>query len=198
MEFIKKNIKMIIGFIAGVILASGITVYATYTYLATDVSYERNGTEISVANALNDLYDNKQDVSELNSLRTSINQSDATESDILSGKKAYTTNGLITGTYTPLTTTKGIEYNYGEFKFAKNGQWSVINCGFKPTKLCLWLNTNDGGTVIYDGNDWWWTSYGSYKILNNGQGNDLTDNGFKLQNWDDSLQGVTITWFAIK
>lgn len=58
MKFIKKNIKIIVGFIVGVILASGITVYATYKYFATDVSYIKDGTEISVEDALNELYAN--------------------------------------------------------------------------------------------------------------------------------------------
>ena len=57
MKFIKNNLKVIIGFIIGVILASGITVYA-YSYAAKDISYTKPGTEteINVEQALNDLY----------------------------------------------------------------------------------------------------------------------------------------------
>ena len=56
MNFIKKNLKVVISFIIGVLLASGITVYAT-SYLAKDISYSRDGTEINnVQDALNDLY----------------------------------------------------------------------------------------------------------------------------------------------
>ena len=56
MEFLKKNIRTIIGFITGVILASSITVYA-YSYFASDIKYtKKDGTEISVENALNELY----------------------------------------------------------------------------------------------------------------------------------------------
>ena len=56
MKFIKKNIKLIIGIMIGMLLVSGISVYATYTYFATDVSYTKDGEEISVADALNYLY----------------------------------------------------------------------------------------------------------------------------------------------
>lgn len=53
MKFLKNNVKLIIGFIVGVILASSISVYA-YSYLASDVQYTN---EKSVENALNDLYE---------------------------------------------------------------------------------------------------------------------------------------------
>ena len=59
MKFLKNNLKVIIGFIVGMILASGITVYA-YSYFAKDIEYTKieNETEtiISVEDALNDLY----------------------------------------------------------------------------------------------------------------------------------------------
>ena len=58
MEFLKKNIRTIIGFVTGVILASSITVYA-YSYLASDISYTKDGTKVSVEEALNDLYANQ-------------------------------------------------------------------------------------------------------------------------------------------
>lgn len=93
MNFIKKNVKLIIGFIIGVILASTITVYAT-SYLAKDIIYKN---EKNVEEALNELYIK---TSELDTLKTKISQTDATENDILSGKKAYSTGGLITGTNT--------------------------------------------------------------------------------------------------
>ena len=52
MKFIKNNFKVIISFVVSVILASGITVYAT-SYLAKDITYKDNKT---VADALNELY----------------------------------------------------------------------------------------------------------------------------------------------
>jgi len=56
MKFISKNIKLIILILIGVILVSGISVYATATYLynASDVKYS---DEKSVENALNELYE---------------------------------------------------------------------------------------------------------------------------------------------
>lgn len=57
MNFFRKNIRVIIGFVVGVILASGVTVYA-YSYIAKDVMYtKKDGSEISVDQALNELYE---------------------------------------------------------------------------------------------------------------------------------------------
>ena len=56
MKFLKNNLKLIIGFIVGVILASSITVYATICF-AKDITY-KNGK--SVEDALNELYSNKR------------------------------------------------------------------------------------------------------------------------------------------
>ena len=56
MNFLKKNYKLIIGIIIGAILISGISVYATGQYLASQVDYNKNG-QAKVSDALNDLYD---------------------------------------------------------------------------------------------------------------------------------------------
>lgn len=57
MKFIKGNLKLIIGFLIGLILASGVSVYAAYSYFAKDISYTKSdGTIISVEKAINDLY----------------------------------------------------------------------------------------------------------------------------------------------
>lgn len=57
MNFLKKNVKLFLGFIIGLILASGVAVYA-YSYYAKDIGYTKPGTntEISVETALNELY----------------------------------------------------------------------------------------------------------------------------------------------
>ena len=47
--------KTIIAVIVGIIVASGVTVYAT-TYLANNVDYTRNNITTKVSNALDDLY----------------------------------------------------------------------------------------------------------------------------------------------
>ena len=63
MKLIKNNLKVIIGFVIGVILASSITVYA-YNYFANDVGYTKPGsnTPISVEAALNELYSKSKNV----------------------------------------------------------------------------------------------------------------------------------------
>ena len=55
MNFVKKNYKLIIGIVIGAILISGISVYATGQYLASQVDYNKNG-QASVSDALDDLY----------------------------------------------------------------------------------------------------------------------------------------------
>ena len=55
-------------------------------YLASNITYTRTGKNINnVEEALNDLYNQKND----------LDQTDATAEDIKVGKKTYTTNGLI-------------------------------------------------------------------------------------------------------
>lgn len=89
-----KNVKMLILFIIGIIISSGISVCATATYLASQITYTKtDGTSIKVDAALNNLYEKTK----------GIDDADATASDILSGKKAFTKSGLITGTYAPVT-----------------------------------------------------------------------------------------------
>lgn len=57
MKIGKKTLNIIFIICITVILASGISVYATYNYLAKDVSYVKsNGEELSVEEALNELY----------------------------------------------------------------------------------------------------------------------------------------------
>lgn len=60
MNFLRKNAKTIVAFITGAVLIGGITTYAAYNYYASQVSYtKKDGTEISVEDALNDLYSKK-------------------------------------------------------------------------------------------------------------------------------------------
>ena len=59
-NFLKKNLKFIIILIVAIIITSMVSVYAAYSYLSTDVSYTKaDGTTVSVADALNELYKNK-------------------------------------------------------------------------------------------------------------------------------------------
>lgn len=59
MNLIKKNLKIVIAFIVGIILASGITVYA-FTVSASDVHYTLEDNKYNINNvdeALNKLYE---------------------------------------------------------------------------------------------------------------------------------------------
>lgn len=63
-NFFKKNLKVIIIFIVSMIITSMVSVYAAYNYLSTDVSYTKaDGTTVSVADALNELYKSKTSIS---------------------------------------------------------------------------------------------------------------------------------------
>ena len=55
MEILKRNTKWILGVIVLVVLVSGVSVYATTTYLASQVTYKDGKT---VEEALNELYKN--------------------------------------------------------------------------------------------------------------------------------------------
>ena len=57
MKFLKKHIKIILIFVVSTLIVSMVSVYATYSYLAQDVSYTKSdGTEVSVKDALDELY----------------------------------------------------------------------------------------------------------------------------------------------
>ena len=142
MNFLKRNIKLVITFILGMILAITITAYAVIN--ANQIDYTSNK---KVSDALDDLYDKS---SELNTLKTNLNQANASASDILSGKKAYVGNSLITGTYTPITTMKGTEWNEGEFTCTVKTH--TINLGFKPKKVYMYAfpnNSNEYYEMFY-------------------------------------------------
>ena len=56
MKFLKKHIKIILIFVVSTLIVSMVSVYATYSYLAQDVSYTKSdGTEVSVKDALDEL-----------------------------------------------------------------------------------------------------------------------------------------------
>lgn len=60
---IKNKYKKILMIVIAMIIASSISVYATYNYFAGDIKYKKaDGTEISVENALNDLYSQNKEV----------------------------------------------------------------------------------------------------------------------------------------
>ena len=54
---VKNNIRKIMLLLSLTVIVSGVSVYATYKYLASDVSYTKSdGTDVSVEEALNELY----------------------------------------------------------------------------------------------------------------------------------------------
>lgn len=58
----KKNLKMIMAIIITAILCIGTSVFATASYMASQMSYKKaDGTTITVQDALNDLYSKKND-----------------------------------------------------------------------------------------------------------------------------------------
>ena len=57
----KNKIKIILFLIITTIITNGITAYATYNYLAKDITYTKeDGTNVSVQEALNEVYSNKK------------------------------------------------------------------------------------------------------------------------------------------
>ncbi len=138
MKFVKKNIKLIIGLIIGIIMTSGISVYATYKYFASEVKYT---DDKSVSQALDELYANKSDVSELNALKNILNQTNATENDVINGKIAYSNGELING----------------KLKLEKN--WTLVisykiylgwngNTGYGYTPGTITITNKDGNRTI--------------------------------------------------
>ena len=56
MYFIKKNFKIIMAFIMGIILTGSVVIFASVSYTADQVRYEKNGNLIPLDEALDDLY----------------------------------------------------------------------------------------------------------------------------------------------
>ena len=94
MKFINRNIKKIIGLIIIIVMTSGISVFAAYKYFANEVKYTNDK---SVAQALDELYANKNNTEELNALKNLLSKTNATEDDIVNGKVAYSNGNLING-----------------------------------------------------------------------------------------------------
>ena len=96
--------KLMLGFIMGILLCSGI-VYATNLYKSEDIFYEPSDASWEVDNVS----------AAINSLHNNTIVGDATSSDILSGKTALVQGELVTGTLT-------VNNGYGVLKiYTKNG-----------------------------------------------------------------------------
>ena len=194
-KLLKKEV--IIAFIVGVLVASGITVFATIN--ASTIDYKNNQ---KVSGALDDLYTKSSTYKNLNTSTTAV------ADKILSGYTAYNNNGqLLTGTYTPITTTKQTEWNSGTINSNAAGQYE-ISVGFKPSKIYLRQDANNA-ICFYD------TSLSdskTYRILgrNNGTGaiqeydlGDVSVDTFHLISVDSTTEvnipgQTTVQWLAVK
>ena len=68
MKAIKKNMKLIVGIVIGIILGCFGMTYAAYLYNSSDVVYKKtSGTETSVQSALNELYNKRTTLTTNNS-----------------------------------------------------------------------------------------------------------------------------------
>ena len=129
-NFLKKNLKFIIILIVAIIITSMVSVYAAYSYLATDVSYTKpDGTGTSVKAALDELY-----------------------------KKATVTQQIdCTGNYADINgdgTVDGIIF--ADLAFGKSGQWggfdsgkysySAVTSGLKTYNISQLYNDSIWGT----------------------------------------------------
>ena len=137
MNFVKKNFKWILGIIVGIVIASGISVYATSTYLASQVEYNKNG-QAKVSDALDDLY------SKVPSGTIPITTKDS-KIDVSKYQYADTT-GLYT--QAEATTGEGITWIKGSFS-APNKTNHEINIGFKPSQVIINGYENGAYSVMY-------------------------------------------------
>ena len=90
MSFVKNNLKWILGIIVGVVIASGISVYATGQYFASQVNYttDKNGEISNVEQALNDLYQKRNKVTKY-SLNASTTNAGSTYNFDISNYENY-------------------------------------------------------------------------------------------------------------
>ena len=167
-----------------VVVVSGVSVYATATYLASEVEYNKNG-QAKVADALDDLYSKVPS-------GTKIITEKGNQIDI--GKYQYVdTTGLYTAD--EIQSGKGTSWNYGNFN-TETGTKDII-IGFRPTEIYFELYPDSSIRYLYH--------YNNNKLFllyyNNGNygSSDITDmieikeNGFKIKGWGANC---TISYIA--
>lgn len=174
-KIIKSRIFLVI---ITAILCTGITVYATSTYQASQVEY-KDGKKVDAA--LNELYTKATTYKNLSVSTT------AKAEDIISGKTAYDNLGnLITG---------NISADCVSSSFATDSE-SVSSSGkklanFKPSFFIVFSKDSPwvGGGHIYNVN-YSATQIINFGVHNNTAGTDnlnnvytITDNGFWIYNW---------------
>ena len=176
----KNNMKYIIGFITGVVITIGASVYA-YSYFANDVSYIKQGTvnEISISDALNELY-NRESANFAS--RTSAN---ATANDIIKGKTAWVNGQQITGNANKLVVTT-VSYQAG---------WGHIALDFKPSMAIIAYNKTDYSIFYKDDTTEYYVGASSSGASKTNRVSWTQDTGF---DWNPSGSGSNFTLYAIK
>ena len=173
MNFIKKNFKLIVGIIIGAILISGISVYATGQYLASQVIY-KNGK--NVEQALNDLYkkqsNNLNGINLFNFKNNNIN----TYFDVFPSSYSNTTNS------------DNWYYSSSEMEYN-----NFLNNDFEISSIINFVNNNindmGGTSITLLNND---TEVSKILLRDNWEGSISTQTYFKLKNtviYDNNLSG---------
>ena len=172
MNFVKKNLKWIITIIGVMIVTTGISVYATGQYLASQVDYNKNG-QAKVSDALDDLYNKASNYkyTEQQYQDYGITQYNKGKNDNIKEITNFT-------------------YDYN------NGDWVTVNLGFRPN--FVFLKSNPFFSYFYDGDTTW--SFASRTTSSSGSNYgsiDVTDNGFKYK-INSNMDGVSATGYAVK
>ena len=159
MKFLKNNIKVVIAFILGLILAGGI-VYAATT--ARDVSYTtaKNENIKNVEEALNDLYSKKQDEGEW----VEIENAFVTEHSYqLSSPKLYKKGNLCKITFCIDSVTKDVAYSLiNDSRYYPKEQVEIYAWGTANGMASVTLKT-DGSFVITGQTQGWQTGWSAVK-----------------------------------
>ena len=147
-NFFKKNLKFIIILIVAIIITSMVSVYAAYSYLSTDVSYTKaDGTTVSVADALNELYKNKSSIE----VSTKINYV-GSYADV---DKDGNVDGII----------------FADLAFGKSGQWGGFDSGkYSYSAVTSGLKTYNISQLAYNDSIW-----GTHAVISPASGTNGTD-----------------------
>ena len=177
--------KVIIGIIIGGIFASGITAYATYSFFATDISYTRNNTTMSVSSALDQLYtmkDNKYTQQEYTSYGNTKYQEGVTY-------------GTSVGTGENVTWSKGTAI----------GNIVVSDLNFRPSQVYIYGNCTDNSISYFniargtENNCDWLCIHGNASDYYDWSSNfTITDSGFSASMTTGGWLTATYNWIALK
>ena len=145
-NFLKKNLKFIIILIVAIIITSMVSVYAAYSYLSTDVSYTKaDGTTVSVADALNELYKNKSSIE----VSTKINYV-GSYADV---DKDGNVDGII----------------FADLAFGKSGQWGYDSGKYSYSAVTSGLKTYNISQLYND------SIWGTHAVISPASGTNGTD-----------------------